>query len=103
MTIQTNIYTDTFNENVDLSSYQTIVTMLTRLSTEHVAMIEQFTRFLYTQTLYRQYDSTSLPLGNMVYPTIAVPANSLDMWLNLLPTGYEGNALEDTEALYDEV
>jgi len=37
-----------------------------------------------------------------IYPTVAVPPSSLDWWLNLIPEGYEGNALADTEALYDE-
>jgi hypothetical protein len=37
------------------------------------------------------------------YPTISLPASSLDAWLNLTETGYPGDALADTEALYDEV
>lgn len=37
------------------------------------------------------------------YPTVENPASSLSDWLNLLPEGYDGDALADTEALYDEV
>jgi hypothetical protein len=37
------------------------------------------------------------------YPTVLVSASSLDMWRNLALSGYEGDALADTEALYDEV
>jgi hypothetical protein len=37
------------------------------------------------------------------YPTVLMPASSLDVWLNLVPEGYEGDALTDTETLYDEV
>jgi hypothetical protein len=31
-----------------------------------------------------------------------MPASTLDDWLNLVPEGYEGDALMDTEALYEE-
>ena len=37
-----------------------------------------------------------------IYPTVVVPAASLDCWLDLVPEGYEGNALEDAEAICDE-
>ena len=37
-----------------------------------------------------------------LYPTIAVPPSTLDGWMNLLSEGYDGDALADTEALYDE-
>jgi len=37
------------------------------------------------------------------YPTVPMPVSSLDVWMNLLPEGYEGDALADTEALYEEV
>ncbi len=37
------------------------------------------------------------------YPIVSVPATSLDAWMNLLPEGYEGNALVDTETLYESV
>jgi hypothetical protein len=46
--------------------------------------------------------STGKPL-HCPYPTVPVPAASPDGWLDLVPEGYEGNALADTEALYDEV
>jgi hypothetical protein len=37
------------------------------------------------------------------YSTVSLPASSLNGWLNLIPEGYEGDALADTEALYEEV
>jgi len=37
------------------------------------------------------------------YPTVATPASSLNVWTDLLPNGCGGDALADTEALYDEV
>ena len=38
-----------------------------------------------------------------LYPTVENPASSLSEWLNVLPDGYEGDALADSEALYDEL
>ncbi len=38
-----------------------------------------------------------------LYPTVALPASSLEAWTKLLDEGYGGDALADTEALYDEV
>jgi hypothetical protein len=37
------------------------------------------------------------------YPSVPMPVSSLDVWMNLLSEGYEGDALVDTEALYEEV
>jgi prevent-host-death family protein len=37
------------------------------------------------------------------YPTVANPVSSLDAWVDLLPEGYDGDALADTEELYDKV
>jgi hypothetical protein len=36
------------------------------------------------------------------YPSVAMPVSSLDAWMNLITEGYEGDALADTEAVYDE-
>jgi prevent-host-death family protein len=36
------------------------------------------------------------------YPTVAAPASSLNAWKDLIPEGCGGDALADTEALYDE-
>lgn len=35
-------------------------------------------------------------------PTVLMPVSSLDLWMNLITEGYEGDALADTEAVYDE-
>ena len=35
------------------------------------------------------------------HPTVANPISSLDAWVDLLPEGYDGDAVTDTEALYD--
>lgn len=36
-------------------------------------------------------------------PVVFLPATSLKKWSLLLEEGYEGDALEDTESLYDDI
>ena len=43
------------------------------------------------------------PSAAQRYPTVAPPASSLSAWKDLMPGGCGGDALADTEALYDEV
>ena len=42
------------------------------------------------------------PYSVQRYPTVANPASSLNAWVDLIPEGCGGDALADTEALYDE-
>jgi len=83
-----------------------ILTLLEGLPPESLTLVERFVQFLREQARRGQpvvavSDQEERP--PYLYPTVAVPPSSLDGWLNLVPEGYEGNALEDTEALYDEV
>lgn len=82
-----------------------ILALLANLPPETLILVEQFVRFVYEQD--RQGRSVVIALKEKVppyqYPTVALPASSLSAWLNLLPEGYEGDALANTEALYDEV
>lgn len=73
---------------------QRIQNLLKDLPFESLTAIEQFVRFV-------RYQPYSFSEPN--YPTVSLPASSLDAWTNLLSEGYEGDALLDTEALYDEV
>jgi hypothetical protein len=68
-----------------------ISTLLNNLSPEDLKSVEDFVLRLGKQ-------SVSGPR----YPTIENPASSLRAWLDLVPGGYDGDALTDTEALYDE-
>jgi hypothetical protein len=82
------------------------VTLLDDLSPESLTPVERFVQFLRDQARRGQpVVSASVREGRLpyVYPTVPVPPSSLDAWLDLLPEGYEGDALKDTEALYDEV
>lgn len=74
------------------ATIQTITALLEGLPPESLARVESFVRSL------SQSGSAAGPL----YPTVAVPASSLKGWEHVLDEGYEGDALADTEALYDE-
>lgn len=75
--------------------------LLDELSSETLMMLGQFVRFLHNRRPGRP--PATLEQAHFRYPTVPVPAPSLDAWMNLLPEGYEGDALTDTEALYDAV
>ncbi len=82
-----------------------IVSLLEELPPESLSVVEQFVRFVYELAQKGQVlETVAKPPGApYLYPTVPVPASSLRAWVNLLPEGYEGDALADTEALYDEV
>jgi aspartate/methionine/tyrosine aminotransferase len=82
-----------------------ILSLLEKLPPESLAVVEQFVRFVYELAQKGQVvETVTKPQGApYLYPTVPVPASSLRRWVNLLAEGYEGDALADTEALYDEV
>jgi hypothetical protein len=80
---------------------QKIIALLDDLPADSLPMVETFIRFMQTQ----QPDKTSEKSEQTpwLYPTVPVSPESLMKWTELLTSGYEGDALADTEALYDEV
>ncbi|HUX77525.1 MAG TPA: hypothetical protein VMY40_12915 [Anaerolineae bacterium] len=94
------------NANVQTSTQSRIVALLEGLPPESLTLVERFVQFLRDQAR-RGQPVGSVSVGeerpSYVYPTVPVPPSSLDGWLDLVPEGYEGDALADTEALYDEV
>jgi hypothetical protein len=88
-----------FAMTLELDTRQYIQSLLDNLPAESLPVVEQFVRFLQEQDRHGQ-TITAPPHPH--YPTVALPAHSLENWLNLLPEGYEGDALADSEALYDE-
>jgi len=82
-----------------------ILSLLAELPPESLVVVERFVEFLREQARRGETVTTVSEKGEQPpyrYPTIAVPASSLSRWLDLVPEGYEGDALADTEALYDE-
>ncbi|MGC8782082.1 MAG: hypothetical protein ACP5UQ_14570 [Anaerolineae bacterium] len=88
----------------DGAAKQRILSLLNDLPPEGIAVAEQFVRFLHqvarqglpVDTTTSQQPDTPV----FAYPTIGLSPASLDTWLNLMPEGYVGDALADTEALY---
>jgi len=80
---------------------QKIIALLDDLPADSPPMVETFIRFMQTQQPNKPPEkSEQTP---WLYPTVPVPPESLIKWTNLLTSGYESDALLDTEALYDEV
>ena len=77
----------------DQVTKQRISELLDELPPASLRSVENFVRSL------REREPLS---PGPVYPTVENPASSLNAWLDLVPEGYEGDALADTEAMYDE-
>ena len=92
-------------ESVPDAVQSRILTLLDDLPPESLVLVEQFTRFLYEQVQRGEpvrISNDQTKHASFRYPTVPVPPSSLDSWLNLSLEGYDGDALEDSEALYDE-
>ncbi|MDI6770675.1 MAG: hypothetical protein QMD04_13515 [Anaerolineales bacterium] len=87
----------------DLQTRNNITSLLAELPPENLRLVEQFVHFLREQA--RQgYTVVTAPAKKKrqlyLYPTVAVPARSLDGLIGIMPP-VGGNALKDSEALYD--
>jgi hypothetical protein len=84
---------------------QQIYKLLDDLPPTSLSVVEQFVEFVRQQAQRRQpvAITSDEKTPSYRYPTVKNPASSLSAWLNLLPEGCGGDALADTEALYDEV
>ena len=80
---------------------QNILMLLDKLPPENLLLVETFIRFVRDQQL-----TTTMPFANSQafwrYPTVPVAAASLDNLIGIMPD-IGGDALADTESLYDEV
>jgi hypothetical protein len=82
-----------------------ILSLLDDLPPESLAVVEQFVQFLGEQARHgRLVVSLSEEIGgpSYRYPTIPLPVSALDGLIGIMPP-VGGDALADTEALYDEV
>lgn len=80
-----------------------IAILLQDIPAENLAFIEQFVLFMSQKGQSVVIASQSEEKTLYLYPTVPVPASTLNNWSGLLDEGYEGDALADTEALYDDV
>lgn len=84
-----------------------IVSLLDGLPPESLSLVERFVQFLREQARRGEpvvIASTSVREERppYVYPTVPLPASALDGLIGIMPP-VGGDALADTEALYDEV
>lgn len=83
---------------------QKITAWLDELPLQSLTAVEQFVEFLRQKARQQQtLVVAEKAVPPYLYPTVTAPASSLEAWTKLLDEGYEGDALADTEALYDEV
>ena len=82
-----------------------ILSLLNDLSPENLTVVDRFVQFLREQV---QRDQPVVAVSEKkerppyLYPTVPLPASVLDGLIGIMPP-VEGDALADTEALYDEV
>jgi len=84
---------------------QRIVNVLDRLPGESLTVVDQFVRFLENQAQQGRpvvAAAEALEKPRFRYPTVPLPPSSLDNLIGIMPP-VGGDALADTEALYDEV
>lgn len=79
-----------------------IETLLQDIPVENLAFIEQFVQFMRQQSqsvvvIARQEGETPY-----IYPTVPVPASTFSRLAGIIPP-VGGDALSDTEALYDDM
>jgi prevent-host-death family protein len=70
---------------------------------EHYESLKERSEQIEAASLTKADEKQEHPHAGAQHPAVANPPSSLKNWLNLIPDGYEGDALADTEALYDEV
>lgn len=105
MNTERNSKTIGWSERVKPVTQHHILDLLNDLPPESLVVVEQFIQFLHQQAQQGQPVVTVFdkPTPYYRYQTVLLPASTLDGWLKLLSEGYEGDALADTEALYDEI
>lgn len=79
---------------------QKIIALLEQLPADSLPMVETFIRFMQTQP--PTTPATIKEPTPWLYPTVPASPKTLDNWVGVLEEGYEGDALADTESLYDE-
>ena len=86
---------------------QEIQRLLKQLPLDSLKFVLQFTTFLVQQMpnalSFGQNNFKPKQIEQNEVNIVTVPPSSLTGLIGLMPAGYEGDALEDTEALYDDI
>ena len=97
--------TDTAAEDLTQIVKERILPLLEELPPESLAVVERFVAFLHEQARQGQAVAVVPKVEARPpyrYPTIPLPASVLTGLIGIMPP-VDGDALADTEALYDEV
>ncbi len=88
----------------DETAKSAIRALLDDLPPESLAVVRQFVEFL-RQKAQQGQPVTSAAVKEShppyLYPTVSTPIANMQALVGVLEKGYEGDALADTEALYD--
>lgn len=87
------------------TAHERLLDLLEDLPPESLAAVEHFVKFLHAEAKQgRAVETVAAHQGKAPfrYPTVPVPASCLDGLVGIMPP-VDGDALVDTEALYDEV
>ncbi|MBI3913902.1 MAG: hypothetical protein HY327_06920 [Chloroflexi bacterium] len=79
-----------------------IAILLADFPPDRLDFVEQLVLFLHEQTQTPATRVTREKRAPYLYPTVPVSVTTLNAWMNLLPNGYEGDALADSEAVYED-
>lgn len=96
---------DTHSQASTQEARSRIVSLLADLPPEAVKVVEQFVAFLHEQAQEGQFVTLAPEQKEQPpyrYPTQSLPASALDDLIGIMPP-VGGDALADTEALYDGV
>lgn len=88
----------------DDTAQERIISLLNDLPPEGIAVAEQFVRFLHDVVQQGSAAPTVISQAApsvVTYPSIGLPPATLQAWSDLIAEGYTGDALTDTEALYE--
>ncbi len=82
---------------------QRITAWLDDLPPRSLGAVEEFVAFLRQKARQQPPLVVAEKEPPYLYPTVENPPSSLSAWRDVIPDGCGGDALADTEALYDDV
>ena len=98
------IHQGTDRRGTDQASKTRILALLDELPPESFSAVERFLCVLRERTRQASAPAKAGRTGRgapFAYPTVSIPASRLFVWVDAVPDGYEGDALSDSEALYE--
>ena len=91
-------------QTASLETKERIHQLVNNLPPASLTVVERFVSFVYNQAQQGEPVVTAADgdTASYLYPTVSLPASALGKLIDLMPP-VGGDALADTEALYDEI